>query len=92
MQRPDGMPDLNNWQEYLKKSDCRSLGEMFALRATKRKNSIEDILLSKAIDARKNEIADAIIKNLCREGLSIQSAIVVLEHVHKKIMETKVSP
>ena len=91
MPRNDGMPDLNNWQPYLKECGCKTIGEMSALLATKG-DGIEGIWLDKAISARTNEIADAIVKNLCNEGLSIMSAIKVLSLVRGKIMKTKFIP
>jgi hypothetical protein len=90
--RKDGMPDLNNWQEFIKQGNYKNLGDLLTVSKTCSTESHEGILVRKAIMAIKNEIAEKFIKALCEEEISIKTAISILELTSHKIMEIKLNP
>lgn len=88
--RKDGMPDLNNWKEFVKNNSLKTLGQI--IEAIHGDVSPENILLQKAVSEKRNEIAEMFIDTLCAEELSTKEAISVLSLTQKKITELKFIP
>jgi len=90
--REDGMPDLSNWQDFIKQGAYKNLGDLLVAHKAYSSESYEGMLIKKAISAKKNEIAERFVKTLCKEEISIQTAISILELTHQEIMESKFNP
>lgn len=89
--RSDGMSDLNNWREYVENCGYKTLNELQQAYRNST-NEAENILLEKAIWAKRYEITGRLVKILLAEELSTNEAISLLRLTKQQILNSRFNP
>lgn len=89
--RKDGMPDLNNWKEFVEQVGIGSLRELLQVECSPQVDFDKMILLSKAASYAKYELASKIVKQFAEEGLSIKDSNEIIESIQNMLLKSKVT-